>query len=250
MDWVKEFFDTAGSWWGRPEVRASDRERMERMRRLGGPTTGRILELGAGGGTTALVMAQAGYDVTAVELSTTRAQHMRDRAAEAAVDNLTVIEGDFYTLDLGGDYDCVTYWNGFGVGTDEDQRRLLRRTPEWLTPGAPLILDVMSPFRWIAITGKEFHGDDVAGYVSACDFDPITNRYSDAWWPEGQETDRVEQSGRCYTPADFQLLLETTGLTATSWEVDGQAFAPDEHATSSHPLWTCWEYTVSCNVSD
>ena len=246
MDWVKDFFDTAGAWWGQQQVRPSDHERVARMRRMGAPTTGRVLELGAGSGTTALVTAQAGYDVTAVELSATRAQHMRDRLAESNVSNVTVLEGDFYELDLDGPFDCVTYWNGFGVGTDAEQRLLLRRIAStWLAPGAPFVVDVMSPFRWAAVAGKTFSEEDVAGFINACDYDPVLNRYSDAWWPVGRESERQSQSGRCYTPADFRMLVEKTGLTITSWEACGEPFDAQKPADSTHPIWTCWEYTAS-----
>jgi len=39
-----------------------------------------------------------------------------------------------YDVDIGGPFDAVCYWDGFGIGDDQDQRRLLRRIAGWLAP--------------------------------------------------------------------------------------------------------------------
>lgn len=244
MEWVKEFFDVAGSWWGAPQVRQSDHDRVATIERICGPGPKRILELGAGGGTTACVTAQAGHDVTAIELSSTRVQHMRERAGELALDSLHVVAGDFYEANLGRSFDCVVYWNGFGIGSDNDQRRLLRRVgAEWVTPGGPFIVDVMAPYRWIRDAGNTYVEEDVAGLVNGRGFDPIAGRFIDSWWPIEQEQDAQSQSGRCYTPADLRLLVEGTSLQVQRMEVDGEAF-DDMNGDMTHPAWTAWEYTV------
>ena len=41
----------------------------------------------------------------------------RQLAALPHKGSLTVLEADFYTLDLNQQFDLVTYWDGFGVGT-------------------------------------------------------------------------------------------------------------------------------------
>jgi hypothetical protein len=41
----------------------------------------------------------------------------------------------------------------------------------------------------------------------------VACRYTDTWWEQDQPGQRHTQTGRCYTPADFSLLLEGTGLT-------------------------------------
>lgn len=244
MEWVKEFFDVAGSWWGAPQIRQSDHDRIATIERICGPGPKRVLELGAGGGTTACVAAQAGHDVVAVELSSTRAQHMRERAGELELDSLRVVEGDFYEADLGRAFDCVVYWNGFGIGSDDDQRRLLRRVgAEWLGPDASFVVDVMAPYRWIRDAGSTHVEEDVAGLVNGRDFDPVTGRFIDTWWPVGREGEARKQSGRCYAPADLTLLVEGTGLEVRRTEVAGEAMAP-EPADMSSPVWNAWEYVV------
>jgi len=44
-------------------------------------------------------------------------------------------------------------------------------------------------------------------------FDPVACRFTDTWWEQDQPLQRHTQTGRCYTPADFLLLLEGNGLT-------------------------------------
>jgi hypothetical protein len=144
----------------------------------------------------------------------------------------------------------VVYWNGFGVGSDADQRRLLRRiAAEWLRPDGVALVDVASPFCWArwAGDGEEHDPDPDRGYhhrgsAERIDFDPVGGRFLDSWW-ERPEPERVHtQSVRCYAPADLQLLLEGTGLRLDHVDVGGQSLALDGHPTMASPLWTANEY--------
>jgi SAM-dependent methyltransferase len=105
VDWVQPFFDTAATWWGRPEIRDVDRERAAAIERFCGPGPKRVLELGAGGGATAAATADCGHRVTAVELSPVRAGFARALAVNREV---KVVEGDFSTVDLDGRFDWRT----------------------------------------------------------------------------------------------------------------------------------------------
>ena len=50
-------------------------------------------------------------------------------------ESLSFHKEDFYTAKLQEKFDAVCYWNGFGIGTDADQRQLLKRiSDEWLNP--------------------------------------------------------------------------------------------------------------------
>ncbi|HEX5199273.1 MAG TPA: class I SAM-dependent methyltransferase, partial [Actinoplanes sp.] len=74
----------------------------------------RVLELGSGYGTTAVVTAQAGHSVTAIEISD-RVNFAADFAKDVGPGALTVLKDDFYAVRLEGQFDAVCYWNGFGV---------------------------------------------------------------------------------------------------------------------------------------
>jgi SAM-dependent methyltransferase len=216
VDWVAGFYSRTGAWWGPAEARITgrDHERVALLHRYAGDTPMRVLELGSGYGTTAAATAEAGHTVTAVELS--------DRVrfgASLTSPRLTVVNEDFYTVRLDGRFDAVTYWNGFGVGSDADQRRLLSRVAaDWLRPGGVALIDVSDPFVWFSWHGDETHRlpDASRGYAhelyERTTFDPLTCRATDTWWPAGQPDEAISQTLRCYTPADLTLLLEGTGL--------------------------------------
>ena len=172
-----------------------------------------MLELGSGYGTTAAATAAAGHAVTAVEISD------RVRFASRFGDSVTLINEDFYEVRLGGTFDAVTYWNGFGIGSDADQRRLLRRiAAEWLRPGGVALIDVYNPLVWARWHDDLSHRtpDASRGYAyelhELTTFDPVTNTATDTWWEAGKPDEKISQRLRCYSPADLTLLLEGTGL--------------------------------------
>lgn len=221
-DWVEDFYSRTGRWWGPAEsaVGERDRSRIDLVRQIAGPPPQRMLELGAGYGNTAAVALDAGYSVTAVEIS--------DRV-RFAPDRLHLIRGDFYQVELPGRFDVVCYWNGFGIGSDADQRRLLRRiSGEWLTPGGRALIDISNPFVWAGWDGdtESREPDPASGYAYAVkestEFDPVQCRAVDSWWESGHPEATITQTLRCYTPADLQLLLEGTGLQLEGIHVGGE----------------------------
>lgn len=218
----------------------ADHARVDQLLRLAGTRSDlatapheplRVLELGAGGGQAAAAAAARGLRVTAVELVPELAAHARALAAtmsagpatggrpEDGTGSLKVLEGDFYTLDPNGPFDVVCYWDGFGIGADDDQRLLLRRIHGWMAPGGCAIIEVYTPWYWAAAAGREQHFGD--GSARCYGFDADGCRMLDRWWTEGREAEAVTQSLRTYSPADLRLLLEGTGLAVDRIEEGG-----------------------------
>jgi SAM-dependent methyltransferase len=248
VDWVPDFYSTTGRWWGAAESALTERDhaRAATIGRLGRPPPADLLELGCGYGNSAAAAADVGYRVVGVDISDRLAFAERHRAGRS----IELVRGDFHAVALGRTFDLVVYWNGFGVGSDADQRLLLRRiADEWLRPDGVALVDVANPFLWArwAGDGEEHDADPAGGYhhrgtVERIDFDPVANRFLDSWW-ERPEPERVHtQSVRCYAPADFQLLLEGTGLRMDHLEVGGEPLALGEGHTMSSPLWAANEY--------
>ncbi|WP_211335891.1 class I SAM-dependent methyltransferase [Nocardia pseudobrasiliensis] len=214
----------------------TDRDRRRvRLLREHGPWTGRVLELGSGYGATAVATARAGYDVTAVEISD-RADYLGRLFDDVTPGALTTHRADFYEVELDGRFDIVCYWNGFGIGSDADQRRLLERIGStWLEPDGVALIDVFNPFVWAAWDGDEEHHPAVpeAGYQfdlhQRISFDPVTCVATDAWWESTAPERPIQQSLRCYTPADLELLLDGTGLSLSAIVV-GDTPSPREQA--------------------
>ncbi|MFF3228928.1 class I SAM-dependent methyltransferase [Nocardia suismassiliense] len=236
MNWVREFYSVSGGWWAKADAKVTDRDRhrLSLLRNHGG-SAGRVLELGSGYGATAMALAQAGYEVTAVEISD-RADYFSGSDRDVAPGSVTVYKADFYEVRLPGQFDIVCYWNGFGVGSDADQRQLLGRIEsEWLRPGGIALIDVANPLVWAGWDGDEerLSADPDAGYdyelVQRIRFDPITCSAIDTWWEASKPDSKISQFLRCYTPADLMLLLSGTGLTLTGIVAGDHALPPSPH---------------------
>jgi len=126
--WNKDFYTQAGVWWGAdPQVPGVHKTRVETVARLCGAGSKKILDLGAGPGATAAALADEGHQVVAVELIPSRANFARELAKIPRKGSLTVLEDDFYGMELNQRFDLVCCWETFGLGTDADQRDLLNR---------------------------------------------------------------------------------------------------------------------------
>ncbi|MGO1056993.1 class I SAM-dependent methyltransferase [Crossiella sp. CA198] len=235
MDWVRDFYSRTGAWWAAADARVSERdERRVALLRAHGPARGRVLELGSGYGSTAVSTARAGYAVTAVEISD-RALAVPELAADLPPGALTAHQADFFEIELPGGFDAVCYWNGFGVGSDADQRRLLARIAGWLRPGGVAMVDVFNPFVWAGWDGDEEHllPDPDRGYRhelrERTSFDPVTCTATDTWWDTADPARTLTQTLRCYTPADLSLLLTGTGLALTGLVLGETELPPGPH---------------------
>jgi SAM-dependent methyltransferase len=253
LEWVKDFYTQAGVWWGPdPQAESVHTNRVKTIERLCGLGSKRILELGAGPGATAAAMADVGHSVIAIELSPIRAQYARELAKIPRQGTLDVLEADFYTVELEERFDVICCWETFGIGNDADQRRLLRRiTRDWLDAQGCVLMDVYNPIRPMREAGSERRLSalkDVPGSVemiNRCAFDPLHCRWIDEWQPTAEPDKALAQSIRCYTPADFMLLLEGSGLSVKLMEVEGEPLAFDtDTITTSGPLMDAWSYFV------
>lgn len=233
MDWVVPFYarqdELSRVYTGTREPQQQDRDRAEYITKILDGQKGKVLELGAGGGLSALAAAQSGHQVTAIELVAQAAAHARRLSLDAAPGTMHILEGSFYTVELAEQYDVVCYWDGFGVGTDEDQQRLLRRIASWLKPEGRALIDINTPWYWANVAGQRMV---TATFVREYGFDADGCRLLDQWWAPEQEGERVTQSLRCYSPQDLRVLVKETGLTLEHIVAGG---AVDYAANVYHP---------------
>jgi SAM-dependent methyltransferase len=212
--------------------------------------------LGAGPGATAAALADAGHNVTAVELSSIRAEYARELTKVSRQGTLAVLEDDFYTMELKERFDVVCCWETFGLGTDADQRRLLKRiADEWLKPDGSLLMEVYSPIRPAREAGMERRLPPLKGVpgsvemLNRCHFDPVHSRWIDEWIPVDEPQKALAQTIRCYAPSDFILLVEGTRLRMKHIEVEGQELhVGGDTITLSNPLMDAWCYLVQLNA--
>ena len=209
MDWIETFYAQQTRWV--PEVylgQVGDHHRA-RAAQLDASSDGglTILELGCGGGQIAAALADRGHRVTAIDLNDEALSHARALANSRP--RMTVLRGDFYTAEIAGPFDRVCYIDGFGVGSDAEQRRLLNRIASWLADRGEALIDIYSPWYWSRVAGDRMEFGEI---TREYDFDPHTSTMRDRWWPTTAPDDAVTQVLRCYSPADLRLLLEATPL--------------------------------------
>jgi len=122
---------------------------------------------------------------------------------------VTVVEGDFYKINLKKKFQLITYWDGFGIGDDNDQEILLKRINKWLSPKGLALIEVYTPWYPGYFSEKEMEFGDVKRKFS---FDYKNCRWEDTWHLKKNKKEIIKQSLRCYSPADLKLLLDNTGL--------------------------------------
>ncbi|WP_347549520.1 class I SAM-dependent methyltransferase [Pseudalkalibacillus hwajinpoensis] len=109
---------------------------------------GKVLDLGCGTGECSIRLAEAGYDVTAVDLS----EHMLSVAQEKAIASklpIQFIQQDMRELETGDLYDVVTiFCDSLNYVTDrEGVQSVLNRAFTHLKPGGVLLFDVHSLYK-------------------------------------------------------------------------------------------------------
>ena len=179
----------------------------------------KILELGGGLGLFAVAAAMRGHDVTVIELVPSAVKQIQKLAMEHDVEEkMNILQGDFYDVDLPNDYDVVCYWDGFGVGSDDDQKLLLKRIDNWLLPTGVALIDIYTPWYWAKVSGQEMKiGENSHRRYG---FDAEGCRMLDSWW--STDSEEVTQSLRCYSPADLNMLLSNTSLILDSTKPGGE----------------------------
>lgn len=247
MEWILDFYDKQNLWSGihKEEVSEGHREKAQLIEEFAGSGTKRILELGAGGGQNAAAMADLGHTVVAIELVPRNAEQARKLAESDAERKITVLNDDFYTVALNGQFDVVCYWDGFGIGTDADQRRLLQNMREWLTPNGCMLMDIATPWYAASVDGRSWEVGDAERKYS---FDADGCRWEDTWWPKGKPEEAVMQTTRCYSPADLRMLLDGTGLHLHCIKPGGTVDWDEKKWLSSVPLKRAMNYVVELRL--
>lgn len=118
---------------------------------LGGPTPvfarlireqavpkGRLLIPGAGRGYDALAFVEAGFEVTAIDLSETACQQLREAATKRGV-TLDVRQGDFFALQAAGCFDAVLEYTFYCAIAPEQRAAYRDQMARLLRPGGLLV---------------------------------------------------------------------------------------------------------------
>lgn len=222
MKWVKGFYTKQYEWMdlNDEDMLEAENERLNHLENFSDEPVQSILELGGGKGYFAVAAAKKGYDVTVIELTENAVAHIHKLAKTHNVtEKITVIHGDFYQIELPDQFDAVCYWDSFGIGTDADQQRLLKRIRQWLKRDGSAFIDIYTPWFWAGASGQSMSFAN--GIQRAYGFDAVNCRMLDSWWEVDQAQGKVMQSLRCYSPADLQLLMSGLNLNVVHYEPGG-----------------------------
>jgi Methyltransferase domain len=254
--WVNDFYAQAAIWWGPFTNEETHDFRAQSVARLCGSGKKRILDLGCGSGRTAAKLADMGHDVIGVELNLRDVDYANELLSASRRGTLTFQQGDYYTVEFAGHFDIVTWWQGFGLGSDADQRRMLRRIArEWLKPNGCALVDVYNPSCPARHAGTEEQLPPLPGVpgsvemIERCHYDAVNARWIDEWQPTEAPENALAQAIRCYSPADLLLLLEGTVLKLEHIEVEGQALHLGGGSVElSTRMRDAWLYLVKMSV--
>lgn len=108
------------------------------------PSGSKVLDLCCGMGRHSLVLAEAGYEVTGVDLSEAL---LREARSQKGAEKVTWLRSDMRNLPLVGGFDAVVnLFTSFGYfEEDEEQVKVLYEIHRMLKPGGRFIIDYLNP---------------------------------------------------------------------------------------------------------
>ncbi len=178
-----------------------------------------LLDLGAGPGRHAVVLAQRGYEVHAQDLSREYLTMAEKAAADAKVE-LTTVHSDMRDIPFTDRFDAViNMFSAFGYLESEDEdARVLEAVAAALKPGGRLLMDMINR-EWVVLNyiQKDWHkGQDGTTYLEYRELDLTTSRNHvtfTALTPEGSAREIGGHHIRLYTLTEMIALLRAAGLS-------------------------------------
>lgn len=240
-NWAHEFYkmqyETIGNY---PEefYQESAKEILEQI----GKPVSRLLELGAWDGSLARVLSTSADHITTVEL----VEEMTERAKALNPDNVEAIHGSFYDVYLPQKFDSIIYMDGFGVGTDEDQVKLLKNIHHWMDDSGCVLIDIYQPEHWKKADGIEMYPNprNMPHIKRKYSYDFEKNMMMDTWWHEKDEKLKRTQYLKCYTPEEIYQLCKQARLKIIGYfpygAMDYGEMQYNEHAS----LEECMSYRI------
>jgi predicted RNA methylase len=199
-----------------------------------------VLELGAGNGELTNAFANKGKDVTSIEL----VPEMVEFATKYATVDATRICADFYDVALAKTFDTVLYIDGFGIGEDEDQLRLLTRIASWLNEDGYGLIDIYEPNYWRQTYKEKLALNKESTVFRQYNFDEKTNRFTDTWWHIEAPQAKTVQSLKCYTYREIQALCDQANLQIVAYFPNGAMDFVTWTYTEVAPLDNCISYRI------
>ena len=192
-------------------------EQVEKILRLAGIGSGKVLDLCCGPGRHAVALAKRGFAVTGVDRTSFLLERARARAAQANLPVEFVLE-DMRRFSRPATFDLIiNIFTSFGYFDDRaDDLRVLKLVRENLRPGGVFVLEMVSKERlarvFQATTSTELPNGDVLfeRHEIVDDWTRVRNRWT--LMREG-DTRTFEFTHRIYSGQELKDLLASAGLT-------------------------------------
>lgn len=221
MHWVKDFYG-----FQRNVLRESSMEdwkpKIELIKKNGVKPLSQILELGGGAGEFAVLAANNKYTTTMIDIVAENVKKAKNLKEKHEARNLEIFQGDFYEINDLEKFDAICYWDGFGIGEDEDQVRLLNIMYKALKPKGLAFIDFYPVGFWKQQQKKEFWFDKETG--RGYDYDLENNKMIDCWWTNSKLTQYCQYL-KCYNTVEIEALIKQTPFTLKIIE-PGERFNP------------------------
>lgn len=185
--------------------------------KLGLQDGGSILDLCCGWGRHAIGLAQRGYQITGLDLSTYHVELARNAANDAGV-GVAWIEGDMRSIPSpAGSFDAVVnLFTAFGYFDDDENQRVLEEVARVLAPGGRFLIDIINRDYLMGVfTESDWHqGEDGLLILERREWNARTGRVHVQWTivePDGQRRTHAHDE-RIYTLQEIELRLAAAGL--------------------------------------
>lgn len=206
QSWVEPFYRKQFEWMDQNvDMADAYTEFAQEVKEQVGKPFREMLDIGAGRGEVAKILAEQGVQMTTLELVPELVEFARERS-DGQVRSYC---GDFYTFILRETFDVVSYFDGFGIGSDEDQLHLLQRIRNWMKQDGCALLDIYQPLYWQQVAGKEM---TVGTAYRVYDYDERSHRLLDTWWDPELTEEKFTQSLRCYSLEEISSLCQKADL--------------------------------------
>lgn len=202
-----------------------------------------MLDIGAGTGIMARALAARGISMITLEIVPELCAYARNNSPTT----IDIHEGDFYTYEFAKQFDVVSYFDGFEIGTDLEQLKLLKRIKGWLNSGGCGLIDIYQPNFWRKAAGQKMKIDNAERIY---DYDEENHRMLDSWWSPDEPDHVVTQSLRCYTICEISELCENAGLQIVGIFPGGAMDYENWVYLHCVPLSECWSYRIKVRIAN
>ncbi|MED1117014.1 class I SAM-dependent methyltransferase [Bacillus paramycoides] len=201
-----------------------------------------MLELGAGNGGFARAMSRLHVRMTTVELIS----ELVSFAKEHSSSDIAIHCGDFYQINFEEKFDVVSYLDGFGVGTNDEQLFLLKRINDWMKDDGCALIDIYQPLYWKKASGREM---PIGSAMRKYEYDSENERMLDHWWETVSSNDIVTQSLRCYTLDEISNLCAEARLNIVGIFPGGAYDFEERKYKEQASLNECLSYRIKVKKS-